>query len=163
MLDKQITNHTNSYSNIIPASNSFPNSAFTQLAEESNGANFNNFFHFLKRRAIVIIGVVSVGMTGVTYSTLTQESIYQGNFQILVEAVNNDDKVGKLNLVESNFAPDGLDYESQIQVLKSPELLQPVVKKLQESYPDITYNSLVLNLTLNRFGTNKDNPNQLSK
>ena len=155
MLDKQITNQTNSYSDIIPASHSFPDSAFTQLAEESNGANFNNFFHFLKRRAIVIIGVVSVGMTGVTYSTLNQESIYQGNFQILVEAVNNDDKIGKLNLGESNFAPNGLDYESQIQVLKSPELLQPVIKKLQESYPQITYNSLVSGLTIRRFGSTK--------
>jgi polysaccharide biosynthesis transport protein len=155
MLDKQITNNTNPYGKITPVSRSFPYSAFPPLEEGSNGGNFQDFFHFLRRRAIIIIGVVFTGMTVVTYTTLNQESIYQGNFQILVEAVNNDDKIGKLNLADSNITPNGLDYESQIQVLKSSELLQPVVKKLQASYPDITYNSLVSSLSLNRLGATK--------
>ena len=155
MLNKQITNHTNSISDIIPASRSFPVSTFSEFAEESNDLSLKNFFGLLQRRAFVIVAVVSVGMAGVTYSTLTQESIYQGNFQILVEPVNNDDQLGKINLVDSPFSKTGLDYESQIQVLKSSELLEPIIKKLQESYPEITYASFISNLNIRRLGTTK--------
>ena len=155
MLNKQITNHTNSISDIIPASRSFPVSTFSEFAEESNDLSLKNFLGLLQRRAFVIVAVVSVGMAGVTYSTLTQESIYQGNFQILVEPVNNDDQLGKINLVDSPFSKTGLDYESQIQVLKSSELLEPIIKKLQESYPEITYASFISNLNIRRLGTTK--------
>ncbi len=155
MLDKQITNHSNPYGNITPVSSSFPDSTFSHLTEDSNNSSYRNFFHFLQRRAIIIIGVVSVGMGGVTYSTLTQESVYQGKFQILVEAVNNDDKLGRINLGDSNLSGNGLDYESQIQVLKSPELLKPLIKKLQASYPEITYDYLLAGLTIRRLGLTK--------
>jgi polysaccharide biosynthesis transport protein len=155
MTEKQITNHTNFHSNIIPHPELFPHSTFSQNTEESNDGNFRNFFGLLQRRAIIIIGVVSVGMAGVGYSTLTQESIYQGNFQILVEPVNSDDQIAKINLVDANLSKNGLDYESQIQVLRSSELLEPVIKKLQESYPEITYNSLLSGLNIRRFGATK--------
>ncbi len=158
MLNKQITNQTNSINSIIPTSGSFPDSTFSQFTEQeqSDGLSFKSFFELLQRRAIIIVAVISAGMTGVTYSTLNQEPIYQGNFQILVEPVNNDDQVGKINLeVDSPFSKPGLDYDSQIQVLKSPELLEPIIKTLQESYPEITYNSLILNLNIRRVGTTK--------
>jgi succinoglycan biosynthesis transport protein ExoP len=155
MLNKQITNHTSSISEIIPASRSFPVSTFSEFAEESNDLSLKNFLGLLQRRAFVIVAVVSVGMAGVTYSTLTQKSIYQGNSQILVEPVNNDGQLGRVNLVDSPFSKTGLDYESQIQVLKSSELLEPIVKNLQESYPEITYSSLISNLNIRRLGTTK--------
>jgi|688.fasta_scaffold10785_11 capsular exopolysaccharide synthesis family protein len=158
MLNKQITNQTNSINSIIPTSGSFPDSTFSQFTEQeqSDGLSFKSFFELLQRRAIIIVAIISAGMTGVTYSTLNQEPIYQGNFQILVEPVNNDDQVGKINLeVDSPFSKPGLDYDSQIQVLKSPELLEPIIKTLQESYPEITYNSLILSLNIRRVGTTK--------
>jgi capsular exopolysaccharide synthesis family protein len=158
MLNKQITNQTNSINSIIPTSGSFPDSTFSQFTEQeqSDGLSFKSFFELLQRRAIIIVAIISAGMTGVTYSTLKQEPIYQGNFQILVEPVNNDDQVGKINLgAESPFSKPGLDYESQIQVLKSSELLEPIIKTLQQSYPEITYNSLVSSLNIRRVGTTK--------
>ncbi|MTJ11429.1 polysaccharide biosynthesis tyrosine autokinase [Anabaena sp. UHCC 0187] len=156
MLDKQIANHTNPNSNIIPSSRFFPHSTLSEFPEEGSDWNLRQFLSLLQRRAIIITGVVTVAMAGVTYSTLKQENIYQGNFQILVEPVNNDNDLGKINIGDTNISrANGLDYESQIQVLKSPELLQPVVKKLQESYPDITYTSLLEGLTIRRFGAAK--------
>ena len=155
MMEKQITNHGNSLDKSIPASRSFPNPTFYPISEEGNDWNFKQFLDILQRRAIIIIGVVSVGMAGVTYSTLNQKSIYEGNFQILVEPVNNDNDLGKLVLDSGSMTSDKLDYESQIQVLKSPELLRPVVKKIQESYPDINYTTLLGNLIIRRLGTAK--------
>ncbi|MBS3029909.1 MAG: polysaccharide biosynthesis tyrosine autokinase [Dolichospermum sp. DET50] len=158
MLNKQITNQTNSINSIIPTSGSFPDSTFSQFTEQeqSDGLSIKSFFELLQRRAIIIVVIISAGMTGVTYSTLNQQPIYQGNFQILVEPVNNDDQVGKINLeVDSPFSKPGLDYESQIQVLKSSELLEPIIKTLQQSYPEITYNSLVSSLNIRRVGITK--------
>jgi capsular exopolysaccharide synthesis family protein len=157
MLNKQITNQTNSINSIIPTSGSFPDSKFSQFTEQeqSDGLSFKSFFELLQRRAIVIVAVISAGMTGVTYLTMTQKSIYGGNFQILVEPVNNDDQAEKISLTDSPFSKPGLDYESQIQVLKSSEMLQPIIKTLQESYPQITYNSLILGLNIRRIGMTK--------
>ncbi|MDB9439721.1 polysaccharide biosynthesis tyrosine autokinase [Dolichospermum lemmermannii CS-548] len=157
MLNKQITNQTNSINSIIPTSGSFPDSKFSQFTEQeqSDGLSFKSFFELLQRRAIVIVAVISAGMTGVTYLTMTQKSIYGGNFQILVEPVNNDDQAEKISLTDSPFSKPGLDYESQIQVLKSSELLEPIIKKSRESYPNITYNSLISSLNIRRIGTTK--------
>jgi succinoglycan biosynthesis transport protein ExoP len=113
----------------------------SSLVTEEDGKSLKDYLGILQRQALVITGVIVVGMTGVTYSAMNQELVYQGNFQLLVEPIDNDN-VGKLTLTESNIPnPSGLDYESQIQVLRSPEKLQKVIQQLQQLYPDITYNS----------------------
>ncbi|MFM6282044.1 MAG: GumC family protein, partial [Dolichospermum sp.] len=78
------------------------------------------------------------------------------SFQILVEPVNSDSKLGKIDLgLASSLQSTGLDYESQIQVLKSPELLEDFIKKIQRSHPDINYQTLLQNLTILRLGQSK--------
>jgi uncharacterized protein involved in exopolysaccharide biosynthesis len=106
MLNKQITNQTNSINSIIPTSGSFPDSTFSQFTEQeqSDGLSFKSFFELLQRRAVVIGAVIFAGMTGVTYLTMTQKSIYGGNFRILVEPVNNDDQAEKIKLTDSSFS-----------------------------------------------------------
>jgi polysaccharide biosynthesis transport protein len=154
MLD-QLTNDKNAQNNTTPVSTLFANPTFSQFSEEASDFNLKSFLGLLQRRAFVIVAVVSIGMAGVTYSTLTQESIYQGNFQILVEPVSENDPLGEIKLVDSPFSKTGLDYESQIQVLKSSELLKPIIKKLQESYPEITYDSIILDLNIRRLEKTK--------
>ncbi|MCL2932366.1 MAG: polysaccharide biosynthesis tyrosine autokinase [Trichodesmium sp. MAG_R03] len=36
-----------------------------------------------------------------------------------------------------------LDYQSQIQVLKSPQIMQPIIGEIQKEYPEISYNLLL--------------------
>ncbi|NJK52878.1 MAG: hypothetical protein HC936_08695 [Leptolyngbyaceae cyanobacterium SU_3_3] len=43
-----------------------------------------------------------------------------------------------------------LDYATQIQVLLSPKLMQPIVKQIQAKYPDITYSQLSQNLGISQ-------------
>ncbi|MFM7406327.1 MAG: GumC family protein [Cuspidothrix sp.] len=128
---------------------------FSSFEETPDTGDVRQILEILKRRSLFIAGI-SVAVNGaVTYSTLKQEPIYQGNFQILVEPVNEDTSLGKVSLLDSNIAKPSLDYETQIQVLKSPELLHSVIKNLQKSYPDINYNSLIQDLTIRRFGATK--------
>jgi capsular exopolysaccharide synthesis family protein len=133
-----------------------PPQNFSSFETLEDDGNLKDFLAVIQRRALVIIGVVSVVMSTVIYSTLKEETIYQGNFQILVEPVNSDSSLlGQIPLPDSSVTKSNLDYESQIQVLRSQELMKDVLPKLKSSYPDLTYNSLIRNLTIRRLGSTK--------
>ncbi len=160
MLDQQITNDKNSGSSTAPVSTPVPtlfsNPTFSQFSEEASDFNLKSLFGLLQRRAIIIIGVASVAMGGVIYTTFKQVPIYESGFQILVEPVNSDSELGKIDVGLANaLKPAGLDYESQIQVLQSPELLRDFIKQIQKSYPDINYSTLLQGLTIRRLGASK--------
>ncbi|WP_235335149.1 GumC family protein [Aphanizomenon flos-aquae] len=155
MLD-QITNDKSAQNNTTPVSTLFPNPTFSQFSEEANDFNLKSFLGLLQRRAIIIMGVASVAMGGVIYTTFQQVPIYEGNFKILVEPVNSDSELGKIDVGLANTVrSSGLDYESQIQVLQSPELLRDFIKEIQKSHPDIDYNTISQGLTIRRLGQSK--------
>ena len=155
MLD-QLTNDKNSRSNNTPVSTLFSNPTFSQFSEEASDFNLKSFVGLLQRRAIIIIGVASVTMGGVIYTTFKQVPIYESGFQILVEPVNSDSELGKIDVGLANaLKPSGLDYESQIQVLKSPELLGDFIKEIQKSYPNINYYTFLEGLNIRRLGESK--------
>ncbi|OZH51808.1 hypothetical protein AFK68_28465 [Hydrocoleum sp. CS-953] len=47
--------------------------------------------------------------------------------------------VANQNQEDNNYI---LDYESQIQLLKSPQIMQPIIADIQKEYPEVNYNSL---------------------
>ncbi len=128
-----------------------------RLEGQEDDWNVRQVLGIAKRRSLVIAGVMVAVMTAVVGITLNQKPLYEAKFRILAEPVNSDDsRLPKLtNTVEGNFNKSSLDYESQIQVLKSPELMASIVKRLQVSYPDINYNSLINSLSITRLGETK--------
>jgi capsular exopolysaccharide synthesis family protein len=154
--NSSIVSNGNHYERIVLKPEILHNQNFSYLDVEEEDGNLKDFLGILKRRALVITGVVSVVMAFVTYSTLKAENIYQGNFQLLVEPVNSDSNLGQIPLPESAISSkSNLDYPSQIQVLRSEELLKDILPKLQSSYPNITYTSLINNLNIQRLGATK--------
>ncbi|MFN9615194.1 MAG: GumC family protein, partial [Dolichospermum sp.] len=142
--------------NTTPPGILFSNPTFSQFSEEPSDFNLKSFIGLLQRRAIIIIGVASVAMSGVIYTTFKQVPIYESGFQILVEPVNSDAELGKIDVgLADVLRSSGLDYESQIQVLRSPELLGDFIKEIQKSYPDINYYTLIQGLTIRRLGQSK--------
>jgi polysaccharide biosynthesis transport protein len=121
----------------------------SRFEEETNDWDWSQFTDILRRRALVIAGVATVVMGVGSYLTLKESPIYQGNFRLLVEPVDEDSSLGKVKVDDPNSQPK-LDYESQIQVLKSPELINSIVKELRTTYPDITADSLLQALSINR-------------
>lgn len=132
-----------------------PSQNFSYFESEEDEGSLKNFLAVVQRRALIIAGVVTVVMATVIYSTLKEETIYQGNFQILVEPVNSDSSLGQIPLPDSTIPKSNLDYDSQIQVLRSQELMKDILPNLQSFYPDITYKSLLNNLTIRRLGSSK--------
>jgi polysaccharide biosynthesis transport protein len=125
-------------------------------SEQSDDKDSDEFFGILRRRGIIIAGVVTTMMLAVGSLTLSQKPDYEGNFRLLVEPVTNDESVPD---VASNNNPNNpkptLDYETQIQVLKSPELIADVAKELQASYSGITRDSLAKSLRITRLAETK--------
>jgi capsular exopolysaccharide synthesis family protein len=118
--------------------------------------NLRDFLSIVRRRALVIAGVAAVVMVATVYSSLKQKPLYESSFRLLVEPLNNENKLPELDSSQgSSPSNPSLDYESQIQVLKSPELMTDIVRRLQRDYPDVNYNYLVNSLTITRLGETK--------
>lgn len=134
----------------------FPTQFPVGIEKDVNDWDLRQLLGLFQRRFLIIVGVSTVVMSAVSYSTLQQKPIYESNFQLLVESVNEEKSLAQLNLAPTNFDKSGnLDYESQIQVLRSPELMADIVKQIKGVYPDISYGDILSNLTIRRLGTAK--------
>ncbi|NJK68100.1 MAG: polysaccharide biosynthesis tyrosine autokinase [Richelia sp. CSU_2_1] len=120
------------------------------LDRENNETEKLSFWDICKRRSILVIGVAAAVTTGVFAWTLTQKSEYEGRFQLLVEAPVTQNNLAKIYSGDLKLQPAApampenpiFDYESQIQVLQSPQVMSPIIKQLRAKYPDINYNYL---------------------
>jgi capsular exopolysaccharide synthesis family protein len=88
--------------------------------------------------------------------TLSQKPIYEGQFQLLVEPVTSQNRLDKLTQItqEKPGLEAGLDYDTQIQVLRSPQILQPIVQSLKSRH-STTYEALLRNFTIVRLQDTK--------
>ncbi len=116
--------------------------------------SFPEFLGIVQRRVLVIALVATAVMAIVVGLTLKKKPEYESSFRLLVEPVNDDTRVLDL-FKDPNLAKSSLDYDSQIQVLKSPAEIGIIIQQLQGSYPDITYSSLINSLTITRLAETK--------
>lgn len=123
--------------------------------------DFRRFLSMMQRRGWAIAGIAALSMGFVTYSTFSQKPVYEGQFRLLIEPVNANNSLSDITSAlgdlsdTSKLSQATLDYETQIQVLRSPELMNKVVKDLQKRYPDMSYEMLIKNLTITRPGETK--------
>ncbi|BAW96828.1 putative protein involved in exopolysaccharide biosynthesis [[Synechococcus] sp. NIES-970] len=161
-MDKNTTNNTIAQyrNNGTPISMSAPVAPSLQLVEEED-FDLGQFLSVVRRRVWLILGVTTVSMGLITVNTLSQERVYASRFRLLVESVNSNNDISSLSNLAQGLQQNlgvragGLDYETQIQVLRSPELLQKVIQPLQEQYPDLDYESLFGNLSITQPGDTK--------
>jgi polysaccharide biosynthesis transport protein len=153
-------NHSSQSSSYDQNRNSVPPLLQSQSLPLSEGEEkewgFPEFLSVVRRRALVIVGV-TITLTTVIFINLAinrKLPVYEGHFRLLVEPVNDDTKVVDI-VKDPNLGKSGLDYESQIEVLKSPELMRGIVKQLQAQYRDISYASLIQDITITRLAETK--------
>lgn len=121
------------------------------LESPKNEAEELSFWEVCRRRSLLIIGVTVAVTTGVFSWTLNQKSEYEGRFQLLVEAPITQNTLAKIYSGEVKLQPAApatpenqvFDYESQIQVLQSPQVMSPIIKELRAKYPEINYSYLL--------------------
>jgi uncharacterized protein involved in exopolysaccharide biosynthesis len=126
---------------------------------EDDNFDLSQLLTIARRRMLLITGVAIAVTSGVAAKVLKEVPKYEGKFQLLVEPPSRqDDKVKQLSQALDKNGGDkmqGVDYPTQIQVLRSPEVLSPILKKIQARYPDITEDTLQAKLVISRMGETK--------
>jgi capsular exopolysaccharide synthesis family protein len=134
----------------LPLRETAPISRLPQGEEESLG--LGTVAGVLRRQVIVIATIAAIITSASIFLNSTRRPEYQGKFQILVEPLKTSDsellvllsETLKQNVNEiTRNNTTALDYQALMQVLRSPQLMDPVVRNLQTRYPKVTYGSLV--------------------
>lgn len=112
------------------------------IEDDDESIDLRQLVRIVKHR-IRLIGAIALGITTtVAVLTFNQEPKYQGSFQLLVEPLTQQqEEENPLSVLGQDWT--GLDYESQIQVLRSPSVLQPIIRQLAKQYPEIEYKELI--------------------
>ncbi len=118
---------------------SFP--VVNQSAEaEGDSIDLRQLSSIVKHR-LRLIGAIVAGVTTVTaIMTFNQEAKYKGSFKLLVEPVAEEQE-DPLSVLQQDLG--GLDYETQVEVLRSPHVLKPIIKNLSAKYSEIEYGELI--------------------
>lgn len=127
---------------------------------DDDDLNLRQLLTVFRRRALVIAGVGIAVTSGIGFWSFRQEPKYESRFQLLVEPVTAEG--GKLNKLAqvpgvTDVPYSVLDYDTQIQVLRSPNLMSPILQEIQKRYPDVSYDSLITStkLKIGRFEETK--------
>jgi capsular exopolysaccharide synthesis family protein len=124
---------------------------------------------FVMAGVAIALGAISGGL--IVWNSKKIIPVYEGYFRVLVEPVTAEGRLAKLSLLAQTGSSTGVtdvsklsvadsdlvDYETQIRVLKSPKLMEPLIGQLKSVYPDInSYNSLLTRLAISRVTYEKD-------
>jgi polysaccharide biosynthesis transport protein len=132
-----------SYS-IQPSSHSFP-SLWEPIEPESSSSKW--FISNGQRRVVVVAGLAVAVTSANLAQILSRTPEYEGKFQISVEPAiaNRSAQDQALNNGYETAVPT-IDYDTQIEVLRSEALLTPVVEQLQAQDIEVDYDALSRNL-----------------
>jgi len=132
---------------------------FTSNQEEES-FNLQAVTSAVKRRGWLLL-LIMMGVTGgiwvrILFFSEKEPPVYESSFKLLVEPIKSQQKqlqdiredVGQMT--QSNF-----DYQTQTKVLTHSEVMKPIHENLQEKYPNLGYEELVENITINRIEDSK--------
>ena len=128
------------------------------------------------RRRILVMAAATIALSALagTAIIITSKKItieYQGSFSLLVEPATAEGLLSKQldNTVAADLAKiniEGIslvDYETQIRILRSPKMMQPVIEELRAWYPNMTYTELISKMSISRVSYAKDGKQQGTK
>ena len=128
------------------------------LNEDVDAFNLRHLLSVARRRIFLITGVSIAVACGVLLKVLTQSPIYEGNFRLLVEPIKGQEEFEEINQTFANAAGKSgqiLDYSTQIEVLWSQQILNPILSQIQRKYPNFQENFFEKNLKIQRLNDTK--------
>ncbi len=136
--------------------------------DDEDEISLQGVLSFLKRRARIISVVTAGSALSLGALIFNQPPSFYGQFRLLVEPVTTGSQLADdltSDTVQSNQAQTrrivsasgngGIDYVSQIEVLRSQDTLAPIVGRIQARYPEIDYLALVSKLGIGRLQETK--------
>lgn len=126
-------------------------------ASPKKGLNLRPPIRTARRKALLIAGITGAMTAAMWRLAALAPPTYAGNFQILVEPVTSEAKLAEPStLTRTGGTPDdklySLDYPTQLEILKSPGMLEGVVKLVRTRHPNFGINALRKGLIVERIG-----------
>ena len=148
---------------------SSPNYLASTPQEDDQVLDMNWVIAVVKRR-LLVMAIAAASLATLSGSLIIWNdkkivSQYEGKFTDLVEPVTTDDRLSKLlvqaennslgitdldKIKSSGANGSSVDYQSLMRVLKTPEVLIPLVDKLQKRYRNLDYKTLNSRLIIKR-------------
>lgn len=127
----------------------------TDEVEESSqqGLNFRPLLRVFKRNAL-FIAAVTTAATGVAYwLSISTPPSYEGSFRLLVEPITPEENLADPGAVargEQRPQQNELDYATQIELLKSSNILDDIAQRVQNEHRSFNAEALRKRLTVER-------------
>ncbi|TAF57931.1 MAG: capsular biosynthesis protein, partial [Oscillatoriales cyanobacterium] len=128
------------------------------------------------RRRILVMAAATIALSALAGTAIVTASKritleYEGSFSLLVEPATAEGLLSKQldNTVAADLAKiniEGIslvDYETQIRILRSPKMMQPVLQDLRAWNPNLTYSELMTKLSISRVSYGRDGKQQGTK
>jgi capsular exopolysaccharide synthesis family protein len=120
--------------------------------EDNSRLEIRQVLGILRRRSLVVASVAIAVATVIGTRAWNTPPVYEGRFRVLVEPITAETKVAQ------NFGAivySILDYDTQTEVLRSPSVMDSIVKQIQTKYPEVSYGYLMQSLAISRLGQTK--------
>jgi len=125
------------------------------LPAPEEGWSVLRLFGTARRKWWLLALMALASSTFMVLKNAQQVPIYQGSFRLLVEPVREQGDLAPLTENQGSPTQQKLDYSTQIEVMLSPDVLDPILEGLGDRYPDATYGSIIGRLSVNRLGETK--------
>lgn len=88
----------------------------------------------LRKSWLIAIPTIAAGAAGFIFIPKSPIE-FKGSFRLLVEPLSSEEQKAQPGALAGTGISQGLDYITQIEILKSPGMLSEVIKQIQKEYP----------------------------
>ena len=111
-------------------------------AELDTDLGYGKLFSTLIRRRNWFLGVLGAALSLATITALTQEPVYESSFQLLIESVYRSKESNPQTNVYEDLNVEVENYATQLEVMRSSQLLNKAQQALSYVYPDLDLETL---------------------
>lgn len=128
-------------------------------ASPQKGLPIGALVGMVRRKILLIAGLSSVIIGAAVVANSKAAPLYEGSFRLLVEPPTTEGKITDPTvLTRTEGGVPGrdvisLDYPTQVEILRSPNVLDPVYETIHAKYPAFQRKELDLGLVVQRIGT----------
>jgi polysaccharide biosynthesis transport protein len=107
----------------------------TANLEDDDSLDIKQIIKILQRRWLLILAISLTSTAAMAAWTFTRANVYKGSFNLLIEPISDNKPESPLTMLQGSLSEEG--YDTQVEVLRSTSVLNPIVDRLKTEYPDI--------------------------
>jgi polysaccharide biosynthesis transport protein len=126
-----------------------------ETAPRGGGLNLRPIWRAARRHPVIIVGTAGIVSAIAVLTSGLSNPTYQGKFQLLIEPATSGGPMtdpAALSQTSGVTAEPRVDYNTQVQILRSSKMLSDISRQVKEHFPKFASQDLVENLVVARVG-----------